>query len=62
MKETGEKYFKRFSTKDKAEIEALRDAHQRFTGILKQKTFWFNVFHVLWKKCRRSKRLFKVKR
>lgn len=35
MKETGEEHFKRFLTKDKAGIEALRDVHQRFTGIIK---------------------------
>ncbi len=57
MKETEEEHFKRFLTKDKAEIEALRDAHQRFTGIIKKQAFWFNVFHILKKKYRQSKRL-----
>lgn len=32
---TWKKYFKRFPTKDKAEIEALREEHLRFTGIKK---------------------------
>lgn len=44
MKETEEKHFKRFLTKDKAEIEALREAHQRFTGIIKWRTFCFHFF------------------
>lgn len=35
MKETEEEHFKRFLTKDKAEIEALREVHQRFGGIIK---------------------------
>lgn len=47
MKETEEKHFKRFLTKDKAEIHALREANRRFTGlIIKQKTlcFYFPMF------------------
>ncbi len=35
IKESEKKHFKRFLTKDKAEIEALRDVHQRFTGTTK---------------------------
>lgn len=43
MKETEAKHFKRFLTKDKAAIEALRDAHRRFTGTIKF-CFYFSLF------------------
>ena len=35
MKGSEEEHFKRFLTKDKAEIEVLRDVNQRCTGIIK---------------------------
>lgn len=44
--ESEEKHFKRFQTKDKAEIEALRDAHQRHWNH-KVQDFWFSVFYAV---------------